>query len=399
MKIGTILILAGGESSRFWPLSHKSLFKFLGQPLLERQIEFFSPFAERIVIVASNQNKGEIEPLAIKMGAEMAVQSGEGQARAIQSARELLGGEVMVVNSTDVFEADLIERLVTTFSERKSAVFSGRKVEGYFPGGYFVFEGERVADVVEKPGEDNMPSPYLRLVAEIYPEINEFLAIIDSVESDHDDHFEKALSIYLKNNKAISFVPYAGSFAALKYPWHSLSMMNYYLNNLQSYRGQNVEITPSATLEGEIFIEDGVKIMEFAKIVGPTYIGKNVTIGNYSLIVKSMIGEKSVIGGYSEVTRTYLGDNVWLHRNYVGDSVLEGDNLMGAGALIANYRLDRQDVSSMVKGELINTGQAKLGAILGRGVRIGVDTTLMPGVKIGSGKIIMPGQTVKRDET
>ena len=34
-----VLILAGGKSERFWPFKDKSLFCFLGKPLVARQIE------------------------------------------------------------------------------------------------------------------------------------------------------------------------------------------------------------------------------------------------------------------------------------------------------------------------------------------------------------------------
>jgi bifunctional UDP-N-acetylglucosamine pyrophosphorylase/glucosamine-1-phosphate N-acetyltransferase len=100
--------------------------------------------------------------------------------------------------------------------------------------------------------------------------------------------------------------------------------MSFFLKEIKPHIGNNVVIDPTAKVIGDVYIDDGVKIYEYSKIVGPCYIGKNTIVGNYVLINQSMVGEKSVIGGYTELTRSYLGDNVWTHRAYIGDSVIEG---------------------------------------------------------------------------
>ena len=38
-KIKNILILAGGDSTRFWPLEEKNLINFLGTPIIQYQVE------------------------------------------------------------------------------------------------------------------------------------------------------------------------------------------------------------------------------------------------------------------------------------------------------------------------------------------------------------------------
>jgi len=104
-----------------------------------------------------------------------------------------------------------------------------------------------------------------------------------------------------------------------------------------------------------------------------------------------------LIGGYSEVTRSYLGNKVFLHRNYVGDSVIADNVLMGAGAVLANFRFDGQPIRSKVLKEKITTSFLKLGAIIGERSKVGVNATILPGVKIGKKTFIGPGQIVKED--
>jgi bifunctional UDP-N-acetylglucosamine pyrophosphorylase/glucosamine-1-phosphate N-acetyltransferase len=79
------------------------------------------------------------------------------------------------------------------------------------------------------------------------------------------------------------------------------------------------------------------------------------------------------------------------HLNYIGDSVIgEGCNF-GAGAKIANLRLDKKNIR--VNG--IDTGRRKLGAIIGDNVQTGINSSINVGTVIGSSAFIGPGAVVK----
>jgi bifunctional UDP-N-acetylglucosamine pyrophosphorylase/glucosamine-1-phosphate N-acetyltransferase len=85
------------------------------------------------------------------------------------------------------------------------------------------------------------------------------------------------------------------------------------------------------------------------------------------------------------------------HLAYVGDSVLGRGVNLGAGTNVANLRHDDASVRMTVKGEQVDTGRRKLGAVLGDGARTGINVSLNAGVKIGSGVNIKPGEAVLRD--
>jgi bifunctional UDP-N-acetylglucosamine pyrophosphorylase/glucosamine-1-phosphate N-acetyltransferase len=85
------------------------------------------------------------------------------------------------------------------------------------------------------------------------------------------------------------------------------------------------------------------------------------------------------------------------HLCYVGDSVLGHSASLGAGTITANLKFNDSNIESRVKNQLVNTGQRKLGAILGDGVKTGINVSLFPGVKIGADAWIGPGAIVKRD--
>ena len=93
----------------------------------------------------------------------------------------------------------------------------------------------------------------------------------------------------------------------------------------------------------------------------------------------------------------YIGNNVFLHRNYIGDSVLDNDVMFGAQAVTGNLRFNGEKIFSVFSEEKIDTNMNKLGAIVGNLSKIGVNATILPGIKIGKETWVGPGETVKYD--
>jgi len=397
-KIDTIVILCGGNSTRFKPLSHKNLLLFNGSPLIEYQLSFYSRFTDNLVVVANDETIDAITPFANAHKARIVLQEGEGQSAAIVSAADHINGTLLIVNGNDVFHDHLLEELFKKREENDpDGMLVSIVVDTYIPGGYVVMDNGYVTAIHEKPGEENMPSKYFRLVVDYIKNSEDFLSMLSASSSEKDDVYEVALTQYISSGKKFKNVIYKSNWATLKYPWHVLDAMSFFLKEIKPHVGKNVIIDPSAKIIGDVYIDDGVKIHEFSKIVGPCYIGKNTIVGNFVLINQSMIGEKSVIGGYTELTRSYVGDNVWTHRAYVGDSVIEGDANFAAGSVTANYRFDKKNISCRVKSEKISTHRNKLGVIAGRGIQLGVNATTMPGVMLGNNSVVHPGQVCLRD--
>jgi acetyltransferase-like isoleucine patch superfamily enzyme len=96
------------------------------------------------------------------------------------------------------------------------------------------------------------------------------------------------------------------------------------------------------------------------------------------------------------VARSYVA-GLFVHACRVLDSVFAPGVNFSAGCTTANLRIDRGEVSSMVKGQKLATGRDKFGAVIGRDAFLGVDVMTMPGVKIGEGAQIGPGTHVHQD--
>lgn len=395
------VVLAGGVGNRFWPLSKdKVLFPWFGNPLLHYSVKEILPGeVSRVVVVTNGENNATLASIPFGIPSVTVVQHRPlGMADAIlTAASELSDCSLLILNGDDIANGQMISDVVK--KGMKGTVFGvipGLHKKTYFPGGYLVVNGEKIINIVEKPGAGNQPSNYVATLGHFIADSNVLLEELRHTPMGNDDMYERAISILMKRHTFIMH-KYEGSFAALKYPWDVLDMNQILLARMPDHRGKRVEVKANVIIEGNVYIEDDVRIFENTKIIGPSYIGKGTIIGNNNIIRQSYIGGGCVTGFNTDITRSYIGDNCWFHTNYIGDSVLEGNVSMGSGAVLANLRLDDGDISSVVNNESVSTGRSKLGACIGKNVRIGVNASVMPGVKIGKGSFVGSGVVLDKD--
>lgn len=403
MKQIIVLLLAGGDSTRLWPLEEKLAIPFLGKSLIFHALLQLSRFAlTQIVIVHNKKNKSLFERISETfphVSITLVEQKGEqGMAGAVISAQKYIGGkELLVIGPSDIYEDILLSDFFKLVRTPVDGILAGLRVNTYFPGAYLTLKGNTITGIVEKPLPSQVPSNIVNFVFDYFRNANILLDAIEKSKSTKDDVYEKAIEKLLKEGITFKLLPYTGYWGYLKYPWHILSLSSYFLGKIKGKKVKNAYIDKSAVISGNVYIEDGVKILENVKIIGPAYIGKGTLIGNNSIIRESIIGENCVVGFTTEIARSYIGDNCWFHHNYLGDSIVSNNVSMGAGTVLANFRLDEQVISSLIGKKVENTGKTKLGAMIGKQVRIGVNTSLMPGVKIGRNSFIGAATLINED--
>jgi bifunctional UDP-N-acetylglucosamine pyrophosphorylase/glucosamine-1-phosphate N-acetyltransferase len=103
------------------------------------------------------------------------------------------------------------------------------------------------------------------------------------------------------------------------------------------------------------------------------------------------------VGFTTEVARSYVSDNCDMHACRVLDSVFAPGVNFSAGCTTANLRIDHGHVPSVVKGQRLDTGRDKLGAVVGQGAFLSVDVMTMPGIKVGERVQVGPGTHVHQD--
>jgi bifunctional UDP-N-acetylglucosamine pyrophosphorylase/glucosamine-1-phosphate N-acetyltransferase len=407
MSRPVVIVLAGGVSSRLWPLRDKLFFEFGSQSLLERHLRGLrAAGCERFIIVSRPDTRDAIASSIAAAGmdqAEVVVQpEARGMADAVLCAAPALTalGEtpVFITQAHDVADLQLHADLIEGWSQNEglAGLIAAARVQSYFPGGYLRLEGDRVVEVIEKPGAGNEPSDLVNLVAHIHGSwrpLVEALQVEEAVGG-ADDAYERGLSRLMQTGR-YRVAPYEGRWQALKYPWHLLDVMALLLERWTA--GLESPGPDYEQREDGVFIGRDVRIFPGAYVVAPALIGHGSVIGHNALVRESLIGPRCVVGFGSEVARSYLAEGVELHHNYVGDSVLDRETAMGYGAVTANYRIDGRTVPMFAGTERIDTGRMKLGLILGARSRLGVNTSTMPGVKIGAGAVIGPNLKVTRD--
>lgn len=125
----------------------------------------------------------------------------------------------------------------------------------------------------------------------------------------------------------------------------------------------NVIIKPYSILTGSI-IEDNCSIGPFSHLRPDNVIKKNVHIGNFVEVKKSIFDENTKAS----------------HLSYIGDAIIGKNVNVGAGTITCNY-----------------DGYRKNQTIVGDNVFIGSDTQLVAPVKIGNDCLIAAGTTVTND--
>jgi len=124
-------------------------------------------------------------------------------------------------------------------------------------------------------------------------------------------------------------------------------------------------------LHGSVVVEDGALVRSGAYIEGPVLIREGAEVGpNAYLRGSTVIGPDAHVSHGVEVKNSVLmADASVGHLSYVGDSVLGRGVNFGAGTNVANLRHDDTTVRMTVKGDRVDTGRRKLGAIVGDGAK------------------------------
>lgn len=386
------LLLAAGRSLRAKPIEDKNFLKFCGKTLIEFQLESLQAAGfQDILIAVGEHNRARIEAVAARFGATVIQQENldEGMAGALLAAEPHLSQEpLFVVSSNDVVEPEAYASVLKASESGADAYLLAVQVKEYFPGGYLNVEDGRITGMVEKPGSGNEPSDLVNIVLHFFREPSTLFTALKSTASDRDDRYEVALDTLMRIQR-FEAVPYRGLWQPVKFPWHVLDLMAYFFEHMVAEIHPSAQISPSASIQGAVRIEEGAKVFDNAVIQGPAYIGKNSVVANNALVRGSILGDDCVVGYSTEIARSFIGDDCWFHSNYVGDTVMGDDNSFGAGAVCANLRLDEKEIGESKRN--------KLGPILGDHIRVGVNTSLMPGVRIGSNTMIGSGLVIAQD--
>ena len=157
------------------------------------------------------------------------------------------------------------------------------------------------------------------------------------------------------------------------------------------YVGRDVELSDRIcfdTHDGLIIIDDNTFVSDFALLRGPTYIGRNVRVNEYSAIKEECsIRDTVKIGGEVEasVVESYSNKQ---HHGFLGHAYLGGWINIGAGTSNSDLKNTYGPVNVVHRGVKESTGMQFLGCIIGDYAKTAINTSIFTGKTIGFSSLV-----------
>jgi len=396
------VVLAAGRGTRMRPLTDrrpKPLLPVGDRSLLERVFDTAIDVVDEFVVVTGYRGDlireaiGETyrdHPVSYVRQADA-----KGTAHAVAQAAPVVDDEFLVLNGDVVVDASLPRAL----AEADGTAVAATEVED--PRAYGVISTAAdgsLASIVEKPAD---PPTTLANVGCYAFEPAVFEYIERTPESERGEYeITTTIELLLDDGHRIDVAPYTGMWLDVGRPWELLQANELALDELVDSGGSiDGTVEEDVHLHGPVVVEEGATLRSGAYVEGPALIRVGAEVGpNAYIRGTTVVGPNAHVGHGVEVKNSVLmADASVGHLSYVGDSVLGCGVNFGAGTNVANLRHDDANVRVSVKGDRVDTGRRKLGAIVGDGAKTGINTSLNAGVKLGAGETTGPGEAVTRD--
>jgi len=395
------IILAAGESSRFWPLNrqHKSQIKILGRPLIYWTIKGLEEKGIKdivIVISPSSFLKEELAGSDLTSNISYTIQEKPlGTGNAVFQAKDLIKEPFFIIWPYKIDSKELVTQILEKYEkDNLEAVLVGNQTGKPWEYGILRIERDKVLEIVENPKPGEEPSQ-IKLSGN-YLLGPDFFSYYQNLTNHHEEDLIDALNIYIKDKKT-GFILLDKKISSLKYPWDVLELVKVQMESkyFKNYISPSASVGKNVVISGQVYISDNVVIGDNSIITGPCYFGSNAKIGVNNIFRGPVNIEKDVItGAFTEIKNSLIQEGTHIHSGYFGDSVIGKDCRFGAGFITANRRIDRSNIITVVKGKEVDTGLSYFGNIIGDNTRSGINSGTMPGVLIGSNCLIGPGTIV-----
>ncbi len=310
-----------------------------------------------------------------------------GTGHALQAAEQKAEDRFLVLNGDVLPDVDSLKDLAASEESAVTAI----RVDDPRRYGVFVEEDGYFKSVVEK--SENPPSNLAN--AGIYAFKHSIFDSLRSAPISERGEYELTDGLnLLAAREKIRIIP-LNSWMEIGRPWDILAANEALLEGI--YPTILGEIEPGATLKGSVSVGKGTVIMAGAYIKGPVIIGENCKIGpNCYIRPSTCLGNDVRVGNAVEVKNSAIMDGTKIgHLSYVGDSVIGENCNFGAGTICSNLRHDKANINSYIKGQKMDSGRRKLGAIMGDDVKTGIHTAIYPGAVIESGYRGLPAAVLK----
>ena len=403
------VLLAAGEGVRLLPITAtrpKHLIKLAGKPILQFCLEAVKKAGITEVLIVTHymgdlvrQYFGNGETLGLQISyAEQEKILGTGNATEVSES--YVNGDFVLIYGDLLFGSRTVAKILQSYEHGKTSAVMGvvpvDKPESY---GIIEFDDlKKVKRIVEKPAAGEAPSNLANAGVYVFSQeiFNKIRQTKNSIRGEVE--LTDAITMLASEGKTVMAVELSkNDWFDVGRPWDLLDANNWALKRTDIKVLRTIE--QGAHLIGPVSVAESAHIRSGAYIEGPCFIDEECDIGpNCYIRSGTSLGKNVRVGNACEIKNSIIMDKTHVgHLSYVGDSVLGEQCNLGAGTIMANYRLDAGSIKMMVKDEVVSTGRRKLGAILGDSVKTGIKSLFMPGVKVGVNSWVGPNFMVERD--
>ena len=402
------VVLAAGEGLRLRPFTYsrpKHLIPVGGKPLLEHLLTVLrdAGLRESLIVVHHKADMikdylGDGAKLGMKI--EYVVQPKIlGTADAASMVEEYVTDDFLMIYGDLLVSPNVVGRVLEAHEiTRSAATVSVVPVEHPEHYGVVKVEGSQVVDIVEKPSPEAVSNHTVN--AGIYIFSTEiFKAIRQTGRSQRGEReITDSIRLLVNQMKLVTAVEISREeWLDIGKPWDLFEANIRVLNRMEPKVNGLVE--DGTHLIGPVAVAKQARIRSGAYIEGPVLIDEGSDVGpNCYIRPYTTLGKNVRVGSACEIKNSIIMDGTHVgHLSYVGDSVIGEECNLGAGTITANLRFDFKTIKMRVKGEPVNSGRTKLGALIGDHVKTGIGTLLMPGIQIGCNSWIGPNVVVYQD--
>jgi bifunctional UDP-N-acetylglucosamine pyrophosphorylase/glucosamine-1-phosphate N-acetyltransferase len=420
-----IAIMAAGKGTRLLSKHPKVLHEIAGKPLLGHVVAAAKqvvPASQIFVIIGHEAERVRQALQSTGIGfVEQTDQRGTGHA-VMQTREALKGFDDVLVLSGDVplITAATIDR-VLRFHRRQNAAMTILTTEPENPSGYGrVFRKNDRDDEVESIVEQKqLTGPQLghrEINTGIYAfQVKPLFAHLDELTTDnpHGEYYLTEIAgILSRAGERVVALRTDDAHEVLGANTRAeLAQLDTFLRERKTSAlmaaGVSIFKPETCVIDAGVEVGADTVIEPFVQLLGETKIGSDCRIRSYSVVSNSMlgdnvllrhgsivdqakvgngallgpychlrpasdIGEGAHIGNFVETKKTKLGKGSKAnHLTYLGDAQIGADVNIGAGTITCNY-----------------DGVNKFGTVIGDGVFVGSDTTLVAPIEVGNGAYI-----------
>jgi bifunctional UDP-N-acetylglucosamine pyrophosphorylase/glucosamine-1-phosphate N-acetyltransferase len=389
------IVLAAGKGTRMKSARSKVLHEVCGRPMLWYVVQALRGAGiGEIVVVISPELRDEIE----RFDVESVVQEEQlGTGHAVRVALEHLdprsGRLVVVCGDMPLVTGELLGGMAGSLDADGGVAPVMALVTVKMNAGIYAFDEVALRDAVARLRPDNAQGEYYLTdtVAEfvrdgrgvrpmLAPDHLHVLGINDRVELAQARKEMNARLCAAHMREGVTIVDPETTYLEpeLEIGGDTVLYPNTTIARLSSI-GRNCVVGPNSRLSNAK-LGDRVTVRE--SVITDTTIGDDVRIGPFAhLRGETRLGDKVHVGNFVEIKKSNLARRVKVsHLSYLGDATIGEETNVGAGTITCNF-----------------DGERKHPTIVGRGVAIGSNTSLVAPVRVGDGALTGAGSVVTKD--